>query len=43
MLWETISGKSKKATNTIKLFKFKCVEQKDIVFALDIQDAKGEV
>jgi hypothetical protein len=32
-----------KATNTIKLFMFKSVDQKDIVFGLDIQDAKGEV
>jgi hypothetical protein len=30
-------------TNTIKLFMFKSVDQKDIVFSLDIQDAKGEV
>jgi hypothetical protein len=43
MLQKTISEKSKKATNTIKLFMFKGIDQKDIVFALDIQDAKGEV
>jgi hypothetical protein len=43
MLQKTISEKSKKATNTIKLFMFKGIDQKDIVFALDMQDAKGEV
>jgi hypothetical protein len=43
MLRKTIPEKSKKATNTIKLFMFKGIDQKDIVFALDIQDAKGKV
>jgi len=43
MLRKSISTKSQKATNTIKLFMFKSVDQKDIVFGLDIQDAKGEV
>jgi hypothetical protein len=43
MLRKSISTKSQKATNTIKLFMFKSVDQKDVVFGLDIQDAKGKV